>query len=517
MGAAVRRRWWSVLLVVAVAGCGDPAATGTDTTEPVPDEWPVHSTPFTVGEVPEGYEPVVAGVGKSLQEWGSDSVGTDEPFTVLAPEGSTDPDERVLVSTTGFEGYQGKLHQTLYGHPHANVDPEELTVDGREALHVPGGDDRPAQLVAVRGEDLAVRVVAPGATVEELTAILSAVEVPEDRAHAPRVPSPPDGLVVVGSVDADAVVALRPHLRGDTERIWGLPSMHVAGWERPTRPFESRLTVATLPARAATPEVLPVIEERLGSTQQREWRDVEIGGRPGIVLEQDEPESGWTQRQVWRWADWGIVVVTSDGSELLDEQTLIGLAEGVAPAEGDEWDRFVEQINGGPGLHPDRGRQEVARGTYDGLEWLLQTGPVGGGNYIEGTDPRVFDDVDSCLKLSDGRRACVAVTSQGREWVGIGGVTPRGTAGIDELVIVSTPKDAASVRITTAVDQVEAPLVPVPGGKPRAAVAFVEGAGLAACADEFEIEPPEHMTLMRVDALDAAGNTVGCVGLDPNG
>jgi len=517
MGAGVCRRWWSVLLVVALAGCGDPSATGTDTTEPEPDDRPVHSEPFAVGEVPEGYEPVAAGVGSSFQEWGSDTGGTDEPFTVLAPEGSTDPDERVIVATTGFEGYQGELHQALAGYPSAK--PTQLTIDGRQALHSPGGDQHPAQLVAVRGDDVAVRVTAaPGTTLEELKAILLAAEVPEDHAHAPRVPSPPDGLEVVGSVDADAVVALRPSVRGDSERMWGLPSMHVAGWLRPAEaPYESWLTVSTLPARAASPEVLPVVEYRYADLgREREWRQVEVGGRPGLVLEEDQGTPGWAQRQVWRWADWGIVVGSSDGFGLLSEAELIELAEGVAPVEGDEWERFVEQMNGGPGLHPDRGRQEVARGTHDGLEWLLQTGPQGGGNYGTGIDPTKFDDADSCLKLSDGRRACVGVTSQGREWVGRGGDNYRGSARVDELVIVSTTQDAASVRITTPVDQVEAPLVPVPGGRSRAAVAFVEGTGLAGCADP-SMEPPASIQLMRVDTLDAAGNVVGCVGLDPGG
>src|SRR5690606_7205329 len=120
---------------------------------------------------------------------------------------------------------------------------------------------------------------------------------------------------------------------------------------------------------------------------------------------------------------------------------------------------------------------------------------------------RVFDGVDSCLKLSDGRRACVAAMTSSaspHEWVGRGGDNHRGSARIDELVIVSTPQDAASVRITTPAYQVEAPLGPVPGGQAHAAVAFVEGAGLAGCADP-SVAPPPSITLMRVDTHDADG------------
>lgn len=69
------------------------------------------SHPFAVGLVPRGFRPVSAGSGNKRQAWGDDSFGTDEPFTVLRGDG----DSVMVVSTTGFEGYQGNLGSGVGG------------------------------------------------------------------------------------------------------------------------------------------------------------------------------------------------------------------------------------------------------------------------------------------------------------------------------------------------------------------------------------------------------------------
>ncbi len=66
--------------------------------------------------VPDGFHLVVAGKGTQYQNWGSDSLGTHEPFTVLSPDGKATGPEVVVVSATGFAGYEGELAQASAGY-----------------------------------------------------------------------------------------------------------------------------------------------------------------------------------------------------------------------------------------------------------------------------------------------------------------------------------------------------------------------------------------------------------------
>ena len=506
-------RWTRALaagLLVALTGCGDPDSSGADAGGDQDVAQPEDtSSPFTVGEIPESYEPVNAGIGNATPNWGADSSGTDEPFTVLAPVGSSDPAERVIVSLTGFEGYQGGLGQTI-----RMAVPTDITIDGRDAVHVDAGEGGRSTLVAVRGPDLAVRVTAPGATLEQLTEILEAVEVPTDRARAPQVPTPPAGLEVVGSVDVDAVLAMQFSVEANTDRLGVLDSTHVAGWmdriptndEGGDRPGD--LSVMTLPARAADIDVLDAYDEvGLG---QHTWERTEVGGDPALLVERAEQlTSFWGMRSVWRWTDSGDIVVVATGNhpdELLSFEALQGVAAAVTPADQATWDRFVTEMTGGPGVSPDRGWEEITRGTRQGEEWLLQTAPF---DRAEGVDDIT---VAHCLQLSGNRRACTRWGGTVQDWVGYGGDEGRSQVTFDDLVIVSTTLDAASLRITTPADSVEVPLHPVPGTQLRAAVAFVDEPGDASCTTDLPMEPPEGMTFMRIDALDDAGAVVDCIG-----
>lgn len=73
------------------------------------------SSPFTV-DAPQGFEVVDAGVGTEAPDWGLDCCGTQEPFTVLSPDGSMSGPGVVVVSTTGFGEYQGQLDQAGAGY-----------------------------------------------------------------------------------------------------------------------------------------------------------------------------------------------------------------------------------------------------------------------------------------------------------------------------------------------------------------------------------------------------------------
>src|SRR5262245_14892521 len=92
----------AVLCLVGTA-CGhrrDAVTTAVDDEPP-----PTAASPFLVDGVPDGFRLEVAGRGTTSQEWGGDSFGSDEPFTVLAPPGA-DPGgpEAVIVSVTGYAG-----------------------------------------------------------------------------------------------------------------------------------------------------------------------------------------------------------------------------------------------------------------------------------------------------------------------------------------------------------------------------------------------------------------------------
>lgn len=253
-------------LAVAVAGAcgegpgkaGDPDASRTELIEA--------SSPFQAGHIPSGYRLVVAGVGTAEPEWSSDSFGTTEPFTVLSPDGTATSSEVVVVSITGFEGYQGGLAQASAGY--LAEERQELELDGRAAMHLPPSDDGGwADLVVAVADDVAVRVTSPAASLDELVAVLDRVDVPSDRRRAPAVSEPPAGLDVVGHMDADAAVAIDPFVAPYTDAVPGGTSAHGAGRIHAERADE-QLVVLTLPGSsvdlAATPAATAITGHRDG-------------------------------------------------------------------------------------------------------------------------------------------------------------------------------------------------------------------------------------------------------------
>ncbi|MEJ7584530.1 MAG: hypothetical protein WKF43_10705 [Acidimicrobiales bacterium] len=132
--------------------------------------------------MPAGYELVTAGRGTELQEWGEDCCGTAEPFTVLAPPGEgTESAEAIVVSVTGFAGYEGGLDQASSGYS-VEERSETFTVDGQEAIFTPAETSSEwADLVVARGDDLAVRVAGRNASRSRLVEVLDRVRPPTTR------------------------------------------------------------------------------------------------------------------------------------------------------------------------------------------------------------------------------------------------------------------------------------------------------------------------------------------------
>jgi hypothetical protein len=490
----------AALAALGVAACGSEDATSGSS----------GSSGFEVGPVPAGYRAVAAGVGSATPLWGADSGGTDEPFTVLSPDGTVDGPDAVIVSITGFEGYQGGLGQAARG---LQGEEEAFRVEGREAIYTPAGtDDRGEQwadLVVVRGEDMAVRVTSPEATREELLDILETVDRPPDRAHAPTLTAPPGDLQVVGSLDADAVQALSPDVVANTDFVPGGASSHAVGWLTGAEGDErDQLAVLTLPGDAVDLAALPAAG-RMELRPDLEWEPLEIDGRAALASSdtyRNEPER--RRRSVWMESEWGdVVVVDARGRSVPSQDELVAIAASVREADAPTWDELVVEATGGPGLHADEGRTELARGTVGDLEWLLQDAPIQDSGYEPGTEPDDSRVADPCLKLSDRTRACASAgTDAGVEFVLY--TTGDGLS----FTVVNTTLEAASVRATTAATEATAPLVPLPDGRSWAAVIFIDAPGHHLCRPPTADGP---LPTMRIDALDADGAVVGCVGFGP--
>ena len=470
------------------------------------------ASPFAVDLDVDGYKAVTAGTGTEQQTWGSDSESTDEPFIALRRSGQEGPNGVVIVSVTGFEGQEGGLSQSARG----SGDREQaFTLDGREAIYSPPGADALgptwADLVAVVGEDLAVRVTAPAASREELVEWLGRVTT-NGREEPPSV-DVGDGVEVIGTVRADAAIASRASPSPNSDQVPGAETSVSVGWtDAPTG--TRSLTLMALPGEAADLEALAVGQMVLG------WHDptVELGergGRRDLIVEEDDSTYERHTRTIWMEAPNGdLLMARASGLELPSREELFTLLEDVRPTDEASWEALVIEATGGPGLHPDDGRVEIARGTVGELEWLMQTGPLQIPEVTEEGDVTEGEmGIDPCLKLSNRRRACGGGGGGSNfDWIYS---VPKSDEAVPPYVILSTTLDAASVRVTTRTDQATAPLHQVPGEDLWGAVVFVHDPGLAVgmCADQPPSTVPDHeIVTMRVDALDEDGNVIGCLG-----
>jgi hypothetical protein len=488
-----------IAVALTAAACGsDGGGSTAERADP---------SPFTFDRaaVPSGYELAVAGRGNQRPAWGSDSSGTDEPFTVLAPPGDDATSERaVVVSVTGFAGYEGGFDQAAFGS-------RRIRIDGREARYGPAseraGRRRWADLVVRHGDDLAVRVTAPSATQEQLADIARRVEPADDQGEAPAVEAG-GGLEVVGSVDADAVVALDGGFAPFSDDVPGPEGSFSAGWVAPGR---GSLVVQTVRGDAADLPALGGLEA-FAYDQTFSLRTVDDGSGAAVVVDRTYTGGGpsFSDRAVVVDAgDGQLVVVVARGPTVPEDAELLALARTVEPVDPGAWEELVTEASGGPGLQPDPGATEITRGTEGGVGWLLQSWPDAAsvpprtGELLEQVDDRPGPFVDTCLKLSTRERACTA--SGGTEaGFAYGYAQAEPDRGIDFplFAILQTDLPAEVVRVTTTTGAVTAELHDVGGGGRRVAVAFgVDFAGYAGCD-----------RLPRVEVLAADGRVLACPG-----
>ncbi len=477
------------------------------------------SSPFVAGWVPQGFEPFVAGTGTALQLWGDDSGGTDEPFTILTPPDGDDPADLVLVSATGYVGYQGGFAQAAGGFPEP---PAWFEVDGRQAIFnegrrtagSPGADveqdESRSEVVLDREEDLAVRVSGVR-TRAELTALATSAR-PQGRSRAPEVDAP-EGLSVVGHADADLVLALQAWAQPGMDEVPGPVSAHGAAWEREG----STLVVVTVPGAAG--DVEAVLGQRFFTRGTTTTRDLAIDGRPAVLVERtfDEddcrpaPCEVHTRSVVSTTASGDLLVVRTSGADpIATAGELVRVAGSVGTTDTATWDAFVVEAAGGPGLHADRGAHEVARGSQGTTEWLLQTRTVASDGSLE-PGPREGSDLgaDPCLKTSLGRRVCAPSGMSAVAWGTLQYTHAEPDTALSGFVVVTSTIEAASMRVTAGSEVATAALIRLPDTVPKwAGVAFVARPGLLTC----EAAPADApLDLMRVELLDPAGSPLLCL------
>lgn len=304
---------------------------------------------------PPGYRLVTAGEGNIEQNWGSDSFGTDEPFTVL-----TRDDDVIVVSSTGYAEYQGGLEQASRSYLGDRGTPEELEIGGQQAILTAQGGAA-VELLAVREDDVAIRVRAEASTREELEAILNATETPEERDQAPAVVDPPRGWRVAGSIHADGVVAFHPAVLPNSDLVPGPPRSYGAGWTD----GENFLSVVSLASTAVT------LDQSLDIDAG--WAGITMGPNGRLVIDRSPPPNRWAV--VTRDPAGAVIVVSAEGPAAPSIDVLVDVAASVEPVDEARWEKFIDEAAGGPGLHADEGASEIARGEIDGMGWLLQTAP----------------------------------------------------------------------------------------------------------------------------------------------
>lgn len=515
------RRWVTgIVLFVLVVGVAcaeesdDPPATA-----PSIDELSVESSPFVVAG-PEGYELLAAGTGTYVLEWGGgDAVGNDEPLTVLVPPGEdVSSDDAVFVSTTGFEGYQGGLEEASAGY---GDDQEDFDVDGRRALYSTGGGWH--EVLATVGDDLAVRVRARSLDRDALVDVVGRTEVSDRHAEAPEITDPPEGLRVLGSLDADVIGAwISSVAEPNADRVPGPSSAHSVAFQQADR----QISVMTLPGRAGDVALAGALAEWWGF----EAEVSHPGGAPGslaVVDYRDDEGDGDGNGEIGRTEVFGytpdgdlLLIVATGGGEggVADHETLLDVARSVHEASADEWGELVEQAGGGPGLHADPTAVELARGEVAGVEWLFQAVPARNVDvYEEGVEGSDELFPDPCLKLSTGERACADVDFNFAGDDAAGGLFKAWESddGFPAFVVVWTELEGTEVEVVLERGSEHARLHPVEGSPWRGALVFAD-VGLRTDVDSCADQPGQRdhadpEDLVRVDILNSDSEVLGCI------
>jgi hypothetical protein len=495
--------------VLVLVACGDPGQQGTP--EPSAGD---EAHPFAVGEVAEHYELSVAGRGTYDQDWSSE-MGADEPYVVIDVDGRT-----VAASVVPWEPMESSLQ---WASASGDREPETFVLDdGRPAAYGEGTDGGWSDLVIEVGPTEALRIATENGTREELVEMARHIDSDGDAAAAPTVDDPPTGWQVLGNVQPDALVALRSQVYPRATAAPGPPSAFSVGWLDQRLPEQnsslSSLAVMVLPGEAADLEALAAPRPTYGGADVPSR--MEVDGRPAVLFDGQAQFGGGLRSLVTNSETGALVVVTAYGEGLPTEQELVALAGSVRSIGEREWEEFEVEVFGGADLVADRGETELVRGEADGVEWLLQTSTF---QPPPGTPEQSGVRVDECLKLSNRQWSCPSPRGGGADgsvFLWSSQEESFADIGLPEYLMVTTRvPDARRMRVTIGDTVVEADVEPVPGGSADtigAGVAFVD------LPEQTMLFPttclpapppaPDGMGPFRIDLLDGAGTTIGCVG-----
>jgi hypothetical protein len=219
-------------------------------------------------------------------------------------------------------------------------------------LYVPPDDADPtatAELVVDRGDDLAVIIRANGMSKDELVELLARVTPADDHAQAPRV-DPPAGYDVIGSVDADVIVALDPYVVPDHGGVPGLAGTHSVIWWQgdPSAAASSSFTglIAALTVPGDSVDVAALAGHTLQPGPYEFSRYSRVAD--ATVLEYGSDES--TNRAVFLPTSWGdALMVVASGDALPTTEAMVAMASSARPASAEGWESIVAAATGGPG------------------------------------------------------------------------------------------------------------------------------------------------------------------------
>jgi hypothetical protein len=332
----VKRLAAVALVAAALAACSDDGGGWTT------DDGSSESSPFRV-DAPSGLEVLNAGRGGGYPAWGDDSLGNTGGFTVLGRTAeATDIDDLAIVELTGFESYQGGLHQASNFYYTSRFEPRTVADRPAQCAGEPVGepDATYAELIVVWGDDLAVATRAAGVDCDDLADLAADVLVPGgDPPTGPPSVEGGGGWEPIGEASADLALALETFANDD--HLDGPASAHVVAFAPPGA-TDDALTVLTLPGDAGDVDAA-LGYPRASNGEPAEVARTTVDGREAVWLRLEQ----YTRRGVLvtttSWGDLLVVIATPVGPEgpILDRSILEAVAASATQVTDGEWAEVV--------------------------------------------------------------------------------------------------------------------------------------------------------------------------------